>query len=194
MVLAAIALSAPPAPPPSPIGPAAKPPDAEPRTKLQIQAAREFAFEGVGLDTKLDAFLEKYPAAELQEAESDLKLGLKTYRVKELQTADEAEYSFLDQTLFRVTAFYHPERLKEMGGDTIPLRKLVQKLGKPDKNSPGIQRHAGEESYIAKWDFSDPRRRITFVATAKTTFVSFADTPTASLVKKRATDNAELGF
>lgn len=164
------------------------------RTRAQVQAAREFAFEGVGLATDLKAFLDKYPTAERVVEEGMPDVGVKTYRVKELQTADSAQYVFLDDVLYQVTVFYEAERLKEMGGETIPLRKLVQKLGPQDKNSPGITRRSGEESFIAKWDFPDAKRRITFVATSQLTFVSIADIVKSQVVSQRITDKAELGF
>ena len=184
LILATSLVAAPPAP-------AAK---ADPRTNEQQQAAADFSFEGATLGMALKDFLEKYPKAEFGEQESNVKVGLKSYRVHELETADSARYVFLDDMLFQVTAFYTPARLKEMGGDTIPLRKLVQKLGKQDKNSPGIARQNGEESFTAKWDFPTQRRTIRFVAAQKMSYVSCVDTSKSGVANKRLTDMAELGF
>jgi len=167
---------------------------ADQRTAEQIQAAADFTFEGVTLGMSLEAFLAKYPKAELGEDESNVKVGVKSYRVHELETADSARYVFLDDVLFQVSAFYSPERLKEMGGDTIPLRKLVQKFGKQDKNSPGVTRQNGEQTFTAKWDFPTQRRCIRFVAAQKISYVSAVDTSKSGIAGKRETDNAELGF
>ncbi|MGQ0636881.1 MAG: hypothetical protein ACT4QC_19915 [Planctomycetaceae bacterium] len=172
----------------------APPPEPERRTPAQVQAAKQFAFEGVGIGNSLAAFLEKYPAADLVEAESNGKAGVKCYRVKTLQSADAADYLFLDSVLYEITAFYTPARLTEMGGDTIPYKKLVQKLGPHDKNSPGVVRNGNEESFTAKWDFVDISRRLSFVATAKMSYVSCADTTKASQADQRKTEKAELGF
>jgi hypothetical protein len=180
-----------PAAPAAPVTPAVP---VEQRTRDQIQAAKEFSFEGITLGMSLENFLEKYPAARLQPDESNDKVGHKSYRVEALETADAAQYQFLDDVLFQVTAFYTPARLTEMGGATIPLRKLVQKLGKQDKNSPGISRIKGEETFSAKWDFADLNLRIRFVAGGKFSYISFADTKKAAAVGQRVTEKAEVGF
>lgn len=174
--------------PPKPV------PRGEVRTAEQLQAAADFAFEGVTLGMPLEDFLAKYPRAEFGEDESNVKVGVKSYRVQALETADSARYVFLDDVLFQVTAFYTPERLKEMGGDTIPLRKLVQKFGKQDKNSPGVTRQNGEQTFTAKWDFPAQHRCIRFVAAQKMSYVSIVDTSKSGIAGKRETDNAELGF
>lgn len=167
---------------------------ADERTAAQTGAAKQFSFEGTGLATNLATFLEKYPGAELVELESNSKAGVKTYRVKNLQSADAADYAFLDDTLYSVTAFYTPARLKEMGGDTIPFKKLVQKLGPQDKSSPGIAKKDGEDTFTARWDFAEQYRRISFVAAAKMSYISFVDTRKAALADRRLTEKAELGF
>jgi hypothetical protein len=182
------------APPPPPAAPRTAAPRGDARTAVQVQAAAEFTFESVSLGMSLKEFLEKYPKAELGEDESNDKVGLKSYRVNELETADSARYVFLDDVLIQMTAFYSPERLKEMGGETIPLRKLVQKFGKQDKNSPGVTRQDGEQTFTAKWDFAGPRRCIRFVAGQKMSYISIVDTSRSGIAGKRETENAELGF
>lgn len=164
------------------------------RTPAQVQAARQFTFEGVGLAMSRTAFLEKYPAAQPLEAQSNAKAGIQCYRLDKLQSADVADFLFLDDVLYEVTVFYTSTRLKEMGGETIPFKKLVQKLGPQDKDSPGISKKDGQNVFSARWSFSEIRTRINFMATGKMAYVSYRDTSRAGLADKRATAAAELGF
>jgi hypothetical protein len=172
---------------------AAVPPGVDERTNEQMLAAKQFTFEGVALSCSLKDFLLKYPSAQLLGSESQANLGIKCYCVRALQSADMAQYTFLDDTLFEVTVVYTHEGLKKIGGEKVLLNRLTDKFGPPDRDfSAGRVVKDGEE--VFRWHLRGARRVFAYSYRPNLCLILFFDSSKNELANKRKAEKANVGF
>ena len=167
---------------------------ADDRTNEQVLAAKQFTFEGVALSCSLKDFLRTYPSAQLWADETQPNVGIKCYRVLALQSADMAEFRFLDDSLFQVVAVYMPDRLKRIGGHNVLLARLAEKFGLPDHDSPGRSEENGQESFTFKWKFAEAQRGFAYRNDPNCCVILFWDSSKSDLAEKRRAEKANFGF
>lgn len=127
-------------------------------TPEQLAAARDFAIEGIGLNTTVTSFKAKYPSAELIADESDTACNMVFYRVDSTSSTDGIDVKFFSGKVLEIRAWYFPSRVnKTFGTWGVIAEKLVQKIGKADEVKEGND----DDNVIARifWRFPDEVNR-----------------------------------
>lgn len=85
-------------------------------TEEQIQAIKDFEFQGMKFGTDVQVFRQKFPNAELDSELSEPTKGIHVFNITGIKGTDLAILYFVDKSLYRIAILYSPETLSRVGG------------------------------------------------------------------------------
>jgi len=158
------------------------------------KAIKDFKFNGLPFGTDTKTFKAKFPKAELSADQSDPKIGLLMYTMRDVSGIDLAAFYFQDDKLFRCTYIYSAKTTEKIGGWITVVEKVVDKFGKADEDCMGID--TVEKGHLANffWKFPNVNRFIEADIREDMMKVIFTDTEGRDRMIERQKENAELGF
>lgn len=127
------------------------------QTPEQLKNATDFAIEGISMYTTMPEFKENHPFAELVEDDTEFEHKLYCYRIRDTKGTDVVDVEFLSDTIYRICAYYFPERLEAMGSCVTLAERLVKKIGPVNKSESNITT-AGEDYAVAKFVWTFPEK------------------------------------
>jgi hypothetical protein len=163
-------------------------------TKEQVEAIKNYAFQGTVLGTSLDDFKKKFPQAEVDEDESDAKNGKEVFWIEEVKGVDTVRFFFLDKKLYQVSFDYLPDTLNKIGTWTTLVERLTAKYGKPTEVLSDDDARAQELVAFYSWNFVAANRFIELTVESNGALVEFTEMKTFAELINRLKKNAEVGF
>lgn len=159
------------------------------RTPEQIKAAKEFAIDHIGLSLSYSATKRAIPTIERMEKDSDITIGLESWRANNTTNTDGLDMTFLDGKMMGLIAFYSSERILEMGGwDTI-VRRVAGKIGKAV-----IIKAEDNELYRFEWKIQEINRIFRYIVTKKACVLAIIDIDLQNEMISRRSKRANTGF
>lgn len=154
------------------------------------KAAQEFKFEGIGFEATLAQFKEKYPDATLDKKATNETLDIVVLDLKQVPSAQLAEYTFFEEKLLSIKVFYTADDFKKNGGLELFFHTLKERFGEWDKDSPGL----AEGKFQAFWVFPKVNRYIEFLMNNERGIFHVVNSKLAAELLDKKKKHADFGF
>jgi hypothetical protein len=101
--------------------------------------------------------------------------------------------SFFEGKLYEMRIVYDDEKVSKVGGADNLVKRLVDKFGKPDHDSPGIIKKEPFE-FRLNWTMTEANRRIIIMVKEETTRIDVLDIEVAKKMLDAKRKGADTGF
>jgi hypothetical protein len=155
---------------------------------VATDAISAFKFDGIPLGTSIADFQRRFPKATVNAAQTDDKIGIRSYIVANAKGADGADFKFFKGRLYSIEVYYFWPRINNLGGIEAFAGRIRHQFGPEDDF-----REVDEEQSLI-WNRPESARRAQMAVMKAGVGMAVIDTRTEAAVNDAKAAAGDIGF